>query len=252
LDHCLVPDIIHSPVVVTSASGVFADSVAEQAMALLLALVRRLHVFSAQWTRREFIRQPTDDLKGKSVCLVGLGGNGSRIANVLRPFGVRILATDWFPAPNPAVDLIQPPDALPGLLPQSDILIVTVPLSDVTRGMIGHREFSALRRNGYLINVARGGVVDEASLIESLRSGELAGAGLDVTRDEPPLADSPLWTAPNLIVTPHVGAQSSDRLDRVTDLLCINLQRFQRGQRLLNIVDKSLGFPHPDDRWHPL
>lgn len=251
LDHCLVPAIIHSGVAVSSASGVFADSVAEQTMALLLGLIRRLHVFTAAWKNREFVRRPTDDLKGKTVCLVGLGGNGSRIAQVLRPFGVRILATDWFPEANPAVDMVQAPDFLPKLLPQSDILIVTVPLTAATEHLIGESELAGLRAGSYVINVARGRVIDEPALIAALQAGHLAGAGLDVTYDEPPAVDSPLWEAPNLLVTPHVGAQSTVRMDRTTDLFCINLQRFLTGQRIFNVVDKTLGFPHPTDRWHP-
>ncbi len=251
LDHCLVPAIIHSDVIVSSASGVFADSVAEHAVALLLGLIRRLHVFYEAWQRREFARLPTDDLKGKTVCLVGLGGNGSRIAQVIRPFGVRILATDWFPQANAAVDMVQRPDRLPGMLAESDVLIVTVPLTDQTQHLIGAAELAQLRRGGYVINVARGQVIEENALVDALRSKHLAGAGLDVTYHEPPAPESPLWDAPNLIVTPHVGAQSARRIDRTTDLFCINLQRFLTGQPVYNVVDKSLGFPSPLDRWHP-
>ncbi len=251
LDHCLVPAIIHSDVLVSSASGVFADSVAEQAVALLLSLIRRLHVFSAAWKRREFVRLPTDDLKGKTICLVGLGGNGSRIAQVIRPMGVRIVATDWFPQPNAAVDMVQPPDRLMSMLAESDVLIVTVPLTDRTQRLIGAAELARLRGGAYVINVARGQVIDETALVEALRSERLSGAGLDVTFHEPPSPDSELWDAPNLIVTPHVAAQSASRIDRTTDLFCINLQRFLTGQRVYNIVDKSLGFPAPEDRWHP-
>jgi D-3-phosphoglycerate dehydrogenase len=251
LDHCLAPAIIHSDVIVSSASGVFADSVAEQALALLLGLVRKLHVFWTGWQRREFKRLPTDDLRGKTVCLVGLGGNGSRIAQVLRPLGVRILATDWFPGPHPATDQVATPEELPRLLTESDIAIITVPLTDQTRHLIGTRELSALRPGAYLINVARGPVVVEDALVDALQSGHLAGAGLDVTYDEPPRAESRLWSAPNLIVTPHVGAQSSGRVDRTTDLFCINLHRFRSGERVYNLVDKTLGFPAPEDRWRP-
>ncbi len=161
------------------------------------------------------------------------------------------MATDWFPEANAAVDMVQPPEALSELLSQADILIVTVPLTDRTHHLIGAIELSRLRPGGYVVNVARGRVIDENALIAALGSGHLFGAGLDVTYDEPPAADSPLWSTPNLIVTPHVGAQSSSRIERTTDLFCINLQRFTNGQRLINVVDKTLGFPRPEDRWHP-
>lgn len=246
LDHCLVPEVIASDIVVTSASGLFADQVAEQALALLLGLLRSLPTFFRAMQKREFIRRPTRDLHRATVGIVGLGGNGTRIAQVLRAFKTRILATDMFveEVPN-CVDELRHADQLDWLLGESDIVILTVPLNAHTEGMIAARELGQMKPGSILINVARGQVVKEADLVAALQAGHLAGAGLDVTEVEPLPATSPLWEMPSVIITPHVGAQSSRRADDTTDLVCENLRRYFAGRPLINVVDKQLGYPTP-------
>jgi phosphoglycerate dehydrogenase-like enzyme len=250
LDHCLAPSVIDSDIQVTSASGLFANQVAEQTMALLLGVLRGLPVFFRQTIRREFVRRPTRDLHGATVGIVGFGGNGRRIAEVLAPYRVRVLATDVYPVRKPPhVAELWPADQLDDLLRQSDILILGMPLNEQTRGMIAARELQLLKPGSILINVARGPCVNEADLIAALASGHLAGAGLDVTEVEPLPENSPLWELPNVLITPHVGAQGSTRDDDVTDLFCENLRRYQWGEPLWNEVDKRRGFPHPDRAW---
>ena len=250
LDHCLVPQVIDSPIIVSSAAGLFAPQVAEQTMALLYGLLRRLPVFWEAARRREFIRRPTDDLRGKTVGIVGLGGNGRRIAAALAPMQVRIVATDYFPVNKPdEVDQLWPADALPRLMEISDIVILSLPLNDDTRGRIDAELLARMPRGGYLINVARGPVVVEADLVRALQDGHLAGAGLDVTEIEPLPAESPLWDMPQVIITPHVGAQSVRCVDDTTELVCENLRRYLHGQTLWNQVDKRLGFAHPSRVW---
>ena len=250
LDHCLAPSVIESDIQVTSASGLFANQVAEQALALLLGVLRGLPVFFRQSTHREFIRRPTRDLHGSTVGIVGFGGNGRRIAEVLAPHRVRILATDIYPVRKPAhVAELWPTNRLDDLLRESDILILGMPLNEQTRGMIGARELALLKPGSVLINVARGPCVNEADLIAALESGHLGGAGLDVTEVEPLPESSRLWELPNVLITPHVGAQGKTRDDDVTALFCENLRRYQLGLPLWNYVDKRLGFPHPDRAW---
>lgn len=247
LDHCLVPSVIDSEIDVCSASGLFANQVAEQALALLLGLLRGLPVFFRQATRKEFVRQPTDDLHHKRVGIVGLGGNGRRLAEVLQPFGVDIYATDFFPVRKPVgVKHLWPADHLPALAEMCEIMILALPLNADTRKLISEKILRRMPKGSYLINVARGQVVDEDALVQVLTNGHLAGAGLDVTYEEPLPADSPLWQLENVIVTPHVGAQSARRVNDSTDFACINVRRFLDGKPLLNQVDKRLGFPHPD------
>lgn len=249
LDHCLTPETIASPIVVTSASGLFAEAVAEQTLALLLGLLRGLPTFFRQQQAREFIRRPTRDLHHTTVGIVGLGGNGLRIAEVLRSFRTRIVATDMFPDERPnCVDALWPADQLERLLAESDAVILCVPLNSQTLGMIGARELARMKRGSILINVARGPVVVERDLVAALQSGHLGGAGLDVTETEPLPADSPLWDFANVIITPHVGAQSLRRADDTTNLICENLRRYLSHRPLINLVDKRLGYPTPAAR----
>ena len=244
LDHCLVPAVVESPVIVTSASGVLADQVTEHTIALLTALTRSLPVFFRAQQQREFIRRPTRDLTGATVGIVGMGGVGRRLVEVLAAFKTRILATDWYPIDKPPqVESLWPPERLDELLPLVDVLILSVPLTDRTRGMIGAREISLLKPGSLLVNVARGPLVVEDALIAALRSGHLAGAAVDVTATEPLPATSALWELPQVIITPHVGGQSARRIDNMTDFFCENLRRDQAGEPLRNLVDKRLGFP---------
>jgi D-3-phosphoglycerate dehydrogenase len=243
LDHCLVPAVVDSPVIVTSASGVLADQVAEHTLALLTALTRSLPVFFRAQQEREFVRRPTRDLTGATVGIVGLGGVGRRLVEVLAPFKTRILATDWYPVDKPPrVESLWPPERLEELLPLVDVLILAVPLTDRTRGMIDARALGLLRPGALLVNVARGPLVVEDDLVAALRQGHLAGAAVDVTATEPLPATSQLWDLPQVIITPHVGGQSARRIDNMTNFFCDNLARYQRGERLRNLVDKRLGF----------
>ena len=249
LDHCLVPEVIASDIMVTSASGLFADQVTEQTLALLLGLLRGLPTFFRDMQKREFIRRPTRDLHRATVGIVGLGGNGTRIAQVLRPFKTRIIATDMFTDEVPScVDELRHADQLDWLLAAADIVILAVPLNAQTQKMIAAPQLSRMKPGAILINVARGPVVDEADLAAALKAGHLGGAGLDVTETEPLPETSPLWDMPNVIITPHVGAQSHWRADDTTNLICENLRRHCAGRKLLNVVDKRLGYPTPQAR----
>jgi len=247
LDHCLVPSVIESPIAVTSASGVLARQVADQTMALLAGVLRSLPTFFRQQQARDFTRRSTRDLHGARIGIVGLGGNGRRLAQVLKPFETTIIATDWWPQrTSPFVDELLPHDALDDVLPRVDVLILAAPLNDLTRGMIDARRLSLLPPDAVLVNVARGPLVVERDLVDALTSRRLWGAGVDVTEVEPLAPDSALWDAPNVIITPHVGGQRASRIDDMTELFCDNLRRYRAGQPLINDVDKALGFPAAD------
>jgi D-3-phosphoglycerate dehydrogenase len=246
LDHCLVPAVVGSSIIVTSASGVLGDQVAEHGLALALACTRRIPLFLGQQARREFVRRPTRDLTHATVGIVGLGGVGRRLVEVLAPFRVRIMATDYFPVRKPAaVERLGPPDTLPELLAAADVLFLCAPLTPLTRGLIDAAALARMKPGAILVNMARGRLVDEAALAAALASGHLDSAALDVTPDEPPAPDSPLWDAPRLLITPHVAGQSARRIDAMTDFFCDNLRRYLAGRPLLNLVDKRLGFPEP-------
>jgi D-3-phosphoglycerate dehydrogenase len=247
LDHCLVPPVIESDIIITSASGVLADQVADHTIALLTGLLRSLPTFFRAQQNREFIRRPTRDLHRARIGIIGLGRNGRRLAEILSAFRTTILATDWFPVNKPEhVAELLPADAVDEILPRVDILILAAPLTDITRGMIDARRLALLPRGAILINVARGPLVVEEDLVAALESGHLGGAGLDVTDPEPLPLESKLWTLPNVIITPHVGGQAATRIDDMTNFFCDNLRRYLGGQPLRNLVDKRLGFPLPD------
>jgi D-3-phosphoglycerate dehydrogenase len=268
MDHCLVPPVVASDIVVTSASGALADQVAEHTIALVTAWTRSLPVFFRAQQHKEFIRRPTRDLTGSTVGIVGLGGVGRRLAAVLRGFNTRILATDMFPVDRPeGVAALWGADRLDDLLAAAEILILCVPLypardetgrcalenvalhaahgiNPSTRGMINAATLAKMKAGGLLVNVARGPLVVAADLAAALRSGHLAGAVMDVTDPEPLAPESPLWDMPQVIITPHVGGQAAWRNDKITDLFCRNLARWQQGLPLINYLsDKQLGFP---------
>ncbi|MEN1680004.1 MAG: D-2-hydroxyacid dehydrogenase [Planctomycetota bacterium] len=248
MDHCLVPEVIASNIAVSSASGILAEQVLDHTIALLLGSLRSLPVFFRAQQQREFIRRPTRDLSGATVGIVGLGGNGRRMAEVLAAFGTKILATDYFPERKPDyVQWLGAADELDTLLPQVDSLILALPLSEQTRGLIDREKIARMRPGATLVNVARGGIFVGEDLVDAVESGHMAGAAVDVNEVEPLPAESRLWDAPGALITPHVGGQRASRIDDMTDLFCENLRRYQAGQRLINACDKRLGFPHPAD-----
>lgn len=248
LDHCLVPSVVESDITVTSASGVLANQVADHTMALLAGLLRSLPTFLGAQQKHEFIRRPTRDLHGARIGIIGLGRNGRRLAEVLTVFRTTIVATDWYPINKPQhVAELLPADAVDEILPHIDILILAAPLTPVTRHMIDARRLALLPKGAILVNVARGALVVTEDMIAALESGHLAGAAVDVTDPEPLPPTSRLWDLPNVIITPHVGGQAATRLDDVTNFFCENLRRYQAGERLINLVDKRLGFPMPEE-----
>jgi len=245
MDHCLLPPVIDSEIVVTSASGVLSDQVAEHALALLTAWFRSLPVFFQAKQNKEFIRRPTGDLTGKTVGIVGLGGVGRRLVEVLRPLRTRLLAVDLFPVDRPeGVEQLWPADRLDDLLAESEVVILSLPLNDSTGRMFDADRLARMRPGSLLANMARGPLVVTDDVVAAIRRGHLAGAVMDVTDPEPLPPDSPLWEMPEVIFTPHVAGQAAWRIDRMTDLFCLNLKRWQQGRPLINrLEDKRLGFP---------
>lgn len=244
LDHCLAPAVVASDITVTSASGVLADQVAEQTMALLTGLLRDLPTFFRAQEKREFIRRPTRDLTGKTIGILGFGGNGRRLAEVLRPYKGKIIATDWFPIDKPdTVDELWPATRNEELIASVDVLVLAAPLTDATRGIVNARTLATMRAGAVIVNVARGKLIVERDLIAALEMGTLAGFATDVTEVEPLDVHSSLWSLPNVIITPHVGGQSARRIDDMTNFFCENLRRRNAGKPLVNLVDKRLGFP---------
>jgi D-2-hydroxyacid dehydrogenase (NADP+) len=223
-----------------SAQGVNARAVAEHAMALILALARHLHTGrdnQSSRTWRGMIADPAtreDELGGKTLLIVGLGRIGGRLASLAKVFDLRVIATKRDTSVGASVaDAVHPMTELPRLLPHADLVVLTCPLTPETENLIDATALARMKPSAHLINVARGRLVDEAALIAALRSGQIAAAGLDCTREEPLPADSPLWAMPNVLLTPHTAGETRRYEDGVIDLLLDNLERLWRGETVL-------------------
>ncbi|MFZ0847743.1 MAG: D-2-hydroxyacid dehydrogenase [Hyphomicrobiaceae bacterium] len=223
-----------------SAAGVNAQAVAQHAMALILALKRQLHTGrdhqSAKLWRGMIsdIAAREDQLNGKTLLIVGLGRIGSGLAQLAQAFEMRVIATRRDPsAGTQGAHTVYAHDRLTELLPQADVIALTCPLTAQTENLIDAKAISLMKPSATVINVARGRVVDEEALIKALQAGRLAAAGLDVTREEPLSAASPLWTMPNVLITPHTAGETQRYEDAVIDILLENLERMWRGESSL-------------------
>ena len=223
-----------------SAAGVNARAVAEHAIALILALARRLpeardNQARAHW--RGMIGDPAhreDELSGKTLAIVGLGRIGGRLAQIAKAFDMHVVGFRRDPALGAgAADSVHALASLRDHLPRADFVALTCPLTPDTAHVVNAETLAAMRPSSYLINVARGGCVDEAALLAALRMGRIAGAALDCADPEPPPPDSPLWAMPNVVLTPHAGGETSRYEANVIEILLENLERLWRGETAL-------------------
>jgi phosphoglycerate dehydrogenase-like enzyme len=242
-----VPELIESDVVVTSTRGAHAATIGEHVFAMVLTFTRRMRLldqFKAEkrWGRPE-AEAVVEGLVGKTIGIVGLGNIGRAIAQRARAFDLRVLAVDIQALqPPPTVDRLYLLDELHEVLPLVDFLVVAVPLTERTRGLIGAAELALLKPSAYFFVISRGGILDENALIAALREQRIAGAGLDVTAVEPLPPESPLWELDNLIISPHVSAHSVQTMDLMWQIVEENIGHFIRGEPLINTVDKRLGY----------
>jgi phosphoglycerate dehydrogenase-like enzyme len=242
VDHLLFPELRESDAILTNASGVFNIPIAETVMAYILAVVKRLPEFWAHQREHRWEKLPLRELRGLTVGIVGLGDIGTEVARLCRAFGMRVLGLRRRPAPSDLADEVLPPDRLQDLLARSDFVVIAVPLTAETRGMIGRAELAAMKPDAWLVNISRGAIVDEEALIEALRAGRIGGACLDVFAEEPLPPESPLWDMPNVIITPHNSWSSPHIEEREIALFLENLRRYVAGEPLLNVVDKQAGY----------
>jgi len=254
MDWCLVPPVIGSDIAITTASGVLADQVAEHTLALILAWMRNLPTcFHEQHAPdsigyRQFHRRSTRDLTGCTVGIVGYGGVGIRIAEILAPFQATVIATDLYPLENPSyVSELWEADQLEKLLYRSDVVILALPLNADTRGLFNIKRFKQMKPDALFVNVARGDIVVTDDLVQALNEDIIAGAVLDVVAPEPLPPEHPLWDFfPNVIISPHIAGQSRRRFDDVVDIFIANIHRRKSGQQMINQLtpnSKRLGFP---------
>lgn len=233
-------------VVITTASGVHAQPLAEFCVMVMIAFHKRLPMVLRDQRRKHWERYAGTDLRGQTLVIVGVGRVGKEVARLGQALGMRVIGVKRSTAgATPAtlhLDVLYGPDELSRALQVAQNLVLIVPHTAETEGMIGARELAMLPNGAVFINIGRGSVVDEAALIAALQSGRLLGAGLDVFRDEPLPSASPLWEMENVIVSPHSASTSDRENARITDLFCENLKRFLAGEPLLNQFNPELGF----------
>jgi len=238
-------ELDRTDIVFTTASGVHAVPLAEFVALAMLYFAKQVPRLLEQQRDHHWERFAGGELRGRTVAVIGLGKIGMEVARTSRALGLRVTGTRRSGAaaePEAAVDMQRPLSELRELLADADYVVLAVPHTAETEGLIGARELSVMRRGAVLINIARGKVVDESALVEALRSGQIGGAALDVFAQEPLPAESPLWDLPNVLVSPHSASTADSENAKLTDLFCENLRRYREGRPLVNLFDRVRGY----------
>jgi phosphoglycerate dehydrogenase-like enzyme len=250
IEESLFPALVDSAVTMTNSTGLHGICIPEHILGQMFVLARNFHEAvrlqqRAEWNRFALIvhQGGMRELHGSNLAILGAGPIGANLARMAVALGmkVRVMRRDASRTVEHAEAVVAPAD-LHALLAWADFVVLAVPLTAETRGMIGAAELRAMRSGAYLINVARGEVVDESALVDCLRAGGIAGAALDVFDQEPLPADHPLWSLSNAFLTPHISGYTATYFDRMLGLFEDNLGRYLAGQPLRNVVDKRLGY----------
>jgi phosphoglycerate dehydrogenase-like enzyme len=241
-------ELIEHPVEVTNFREIFNDHISAHIMAFVLAFARGLHRFIPQQLHREWKKPPEDHgvihLPESTALIIGVGGIGAETARLCSAFGMMVIATDARKkSAPPGVAELHRPEELDQLLPRADFVILTVPHTPATEGMMNRDRFRRMKSTAFFINIGRGMTTRLSDLVEALRAGEIGGAGLDVFEQEPLPADHPLWTMPNVLITPHMAGYGPYLNDRRFAILTENCRAFASGRRpVRNLVDKASWF----------
>ncbi|MCY4285896.1 MAG: D-2-hydroxyacid dehydrogenase [Thiotrichales bacterium] len=223
-----------------NGSGVNRNAVSDHAMALLLALAR--HVHTGRDRQREHVwrgmisdlDRREEELAGKTMIVYGLGAIGARVARLARAFDMRVVGIKRDVASHDgSANEVRAPDRFLESLAEADVVVLTCPLTPQTENLVDAGALARMKSDAYLINVARGRCVNESDLIDALKRGAIAGAGIDTTREEPLAPDSPLWDLENALITPHTAGETRRYEDNVLDILLENIRRLQRGEGTL-------------------
>ena len=242
-----VPELIESDVVLTNARGPHAPPMADHVIGMMVMLAHRMREMmedqrAHRWEQGKYSGQQAE-LSGRTMGILGLGDIGKAVARRAHGFGMVVYAVDKVPAPSiPGVEDVWGLDRLDELLQMSDWFVVTAPLTTESRGMIDRRRIGLLKEGARIIVISRGHIVDEGALVDALRSGRLAGAGLDAVANEPLAEDSPLWDMENVVITPHASALTPDMYAKRREIFEENLRRFLANEPFLYVCDKRTGF----------
>jgi phosphoglycerate dehydrogenase-like enzyme len=242
-----IPEIVNSDVVLTNARGPHAAPMADHVMGVVLDFAHRARdLWEDQRAHRWVSSADSEEmvgLGGRTMGILALGGIGTAVARRAHAFGMEVYGVDVNPMPAPpGVKEVWGPERLDDLLEISDWFVVTVPFTSKTEGLIDRRRLGLLKRGAYIIVISRGGIVDEAALLEGLRSGRIAGAGVDAFKEEPLPADSPFWDMDNVMISPHVSALTPEMWEGRRQVFKENLRRFLANEPFLYVCDKEAGF----------
>jgi D-2-hydroxyacid dehydrogenase (NADP+) len=238
-------EIWRSQIIITGVSGIHATPIGEFILELMLMFAKGAPQCFQMKQKHEWRRFLPTVLRDKTVGIVGLGHIGWEVARLSKAFGMRVIATRRSATKSGTaryVDILFPARRLPSLLKESDFVVIATPHTAETHHFIGERELGLMKPTAYIINIARGGIIDEAALIKALDEKRIAGAGLDVTEREPLPPESRLWDFPNVILSPHVAGGHEDYMVHATELFCDNLKRYLAGKRLKNVIDRKKGY----------
>ncbi len=245
VEYVASPELADSGIMVTNTSGAHATQISEHILAMMLAFARDLPRAVRAQDDRDWIgtRMNTFELDGGVLAIAGLGDLGGALADKAKALGMTVLATKMRVTTKPvSVDEIYDPDGLDDIIGRADFVADTLPLTPQTRHTFGRDQFRRMKSSAFFFNVGRGGTVNQDDLIAALEAGEIAGAGLDVTEPEPLPTESPLWAMRNVILTYHSSGTSPHVFDRHYQIFLDNLERFQRGRPLANVVDVRAGY----------
>jgi D-2-hydroxyacid dehydrogenase (NADP+) len=249
VDRLLNAPVVQSHLTVTTASGIHAVPISEYVIGAMLAFAKGLpRAFRAQQERAWRPFWP-EELEQKTVGVLGVGAIGARVVKLAKALDMRVLALRRSAGQRMTgdeagmdVDEMLPPADLPYLLAESDYVVVALPLTPESRGLIGEAELRAMKPNAVIVNIGRGAIIDETALVRALKEGWIAGAALDVFQQEPLSGESELWGLENVIVTPHISGGTPRYMERAVELFCDNLRRYLAGEPLRNVVDPARGY----------
>ncbi|MCL4369905.1 MAG: D-2-hydroxyacid dehydrogenase [Chloroflexi bacterium] len=247
-EHLFDAGIEKTDIMVTTVSGIHAHAMAEYSVGVMVMMARRLPAVLEETRQRKWRPQRIrayygEELHGKTVGVLGLGGVGRAVAEACHCLGMRVVALRRSgTATGGVADRVYLPPDLLVMLAECDYVVVALPVTPETRALIGEKELRAMKPTARLVNVGRGELIDEAAMARALREGWIAGAALDVFVQEPLPADSELWDAPNLIVTPHLAGGTLPYMDRAVEVFRQNLYRYLAGEPMLNVLDKQRGY----------